>query len=146
MGLKVYAVVSALLLSAGAAQAQAVDPAMGGPGDAAHGQVLFKQRCQLCHLPDKGAKNGVGPALWGAYGTVATSRGTGFAYSDKLKASGIVWTPDKLNIWIQKPASLVPGVKMVLPPVTQPQDRADIIAFLKTETDAKDDPPAKKKG
>ena len=49
----------------------------------------------------------------------------------------MVWTPDKLNQWIQKPATLVPGVKMVLPPVTAPQDRADIIAFLKTETDKK---------
>jgi cytochrome c len=137
MGLKVYAAVSALLLFAGAAQAQAIDPAMGGPGDAAHGQVLFKARCSICHQPDRGGKNGVGPALWGAYGRAATKSTNGFAYSDKLKASGVVWTPDKLNQWIQKPASLVPGVKMVLPPVTAPQDRADIIAFLKTESDNK---------
>jgi cytochrome c len=137
MGLKVYAAAAALLFFAGAAQAQAIDTAMGGPGDAAHGLVLFKARCAICHQPDKTGKNGVGPALWGAYGRVATKSANGYAYSDKLKASGIVWTPDKLNQWIQKPAVLVPGVKMVLPPVTKPQDRADIIAFLKTESDAK---------
>jgi cytochrome c len=144
MGLKVYAAVSALLLFAGAAQAQAIDPAMGGSGNPAHGQVLFKARCSICHQPDKGGKNGVGPALYGAYGRAATKSTNGFAYSDKLKASGIVWTPDKLNQWIQKPASLVPGVKMVLPPVTAAQDRADIIAFLRTESDAKGEPAAAK--
>jgi cytochrome c len=137
MGLKVYAAAAALLLFAGAAQAQAIDPTMGGPGDAARGLVLFKARCAICHQPDKTGKNGVGPALWGAYGRAATASTNKFNYSAALRASGAVWTPDKLNQWIQKPASLVPGVKMVLPPVTKPQDRADIIAFLKTESDAK---------
>jgi cytochrome c len=151
MGLKGYAVVSAFLLAAGAAQAQTIDPAMGGAGDAVHGQVLFKARCSICHNPDKAGKNGVGPALYGAYGRAATASTNGFAYSAALKASGIVWTPEKLNQWIQRPASLVPGVKMVLPPVTMPQDRADIIAFLKTKSDgataaaAPDKPKARKK-
>ena len=144
MGLKVYAAAAALLLFAGAARAQAIDPSMGGPGDPVHGQVLFKARCSICHQPDKTGKNGVGPALWGAYGRVATRSSNGFNYSDKLKASGIVWTPDKLNQWIQRPASLVPGVKMVLPPVTQAQDRADIIAYLRTESDNKAGAPAPK--
>jgi cytochrome c len=141
MGLRGYAVISAVLLVAGAARAQAIDPAMGGPGDAAHGKALFQSHCAICHQPDKGGKNGVGPALYGVYGHPAASSPNGFAYSDKLKASGVVWTPDKLNQWIQRPASLAPGVKMVLPPVTAPQDRADIIAFLKTESDAKDEAP-----
>ncbi len=146
MGLKGFAAASALLLIAGAAQAQAIDPSMGGPGDAVHGAALFKSHCSICHNPEKDGKNGIGPALYGAYGRVATQSTNGFAYSDKLKASGIVWTPANLNQWIQKPASLVPGVKMVLPPVTAPQDRADIIAFLKTKSDVKDEPAAKPKG
>ena len=137
MGLKVFVAVSALLLTAGAAEAQAVDKAMGGPGNAAHGKSLFAQRCSICHQPQKGGKNGVGPMLYGAYGAGAAKRPTGFVYSAKLKASTIVWTPVTLNQWIQKPASLVPGVKMVLPPVTQAQDRADIIAFLATQSDIK---------
>lgn len=136
MGPKVYAALLVLALSAGAANAQVIDAALGGPGDAAHGEVLFKQRCSICHQPGKGGKNGVGPALYGAYGRAAGGS-PGFAYTDKLKASGVVWTPDKLNQWIQKPTSLIPGAKMVLAPVTAPQDRADIIAFLKTESDVK---------
>ena len=133
MGFKIYAAVLLAVLSAGAARAAAIDPAMGGPGNAAHGEVLFKQRCSICHQPDPGGKNGIGPALYGAYGRKA-GLAPGFAYSDGVKASGIVWTPDKLNQWIQKPSSLAPGAKMVLAPVSAPQDRADIIAYLATRS------------
>ena len=128
MGSKAYAAILVLALSPVAARA-AIDPAMGGPGNAGHGAQLFKQRCETCHQSDPGGKNGVGPALYGAYGRRA-GQAPGFAYSDGLKASGIVWTPEKLNQWIQKPSSLAPGAKMVLAPVSAPQDRADIIAYL----------------
>jgi cytochrome c len=120
-------------LSAGAAQAQAIDPTLAPGGDAAHGEQLFKQRCSTCHQADKTGKNGVGPLLYGAYGRPA-GKEPGFTYSPNLKASSFTWTPEKLNQWIQKPTSLVPGVKMFLPPVTAPQERADIIAFLRTRT------------
>ena len=142
MGLKGFAAVLVLALGAGSANAQAIDAALGGPGDAAHGEVLFKQRCSICHQPEKTGKNGVGPALYGAFGRTA-GQAPGFPYSDNLKASGLVWTPEKINQWIQKPASLVPGAKMVLAPVTAAQDRADIIAYLKTKSDAKAAPSAK---
>jgi cytochrome c len=133
MGPKAYAAVLVFMLTAGAAQAAAIDPSMGGPGNASHGELLFKQRCSICHQPDPGGKNGVGPALYGAFGRRA-GQAAGFPYSDNLKASGLVWTPQLLNQWIQKPESLVPNAKMKLAPVSQAQDRADIIAYLRTKT------------
>jgi cytochrome c len=134
MGPKACAAVVVFAFVAGAAQAQAIDPTLAPGGDAAHGEVLFKQRCQTCHnQPDPGGKSGIGPALYGAYGRVA-GKEPGFAYSAGLKTATFTWTPDKLNQWIQKPASLVPGVKMFLPPVTAPKDRADIIAYLKSRS------------
>jgi cytochrome c len=142
MGFKGYAAVLTIAMFAGAAHAQAIDPALGGPGDAAHGKALFAQRCAVCHKADKGEANGVGPALYGAFGRTA-AQVPNFAYSPGLKASNIVWTQDKLNQWVQKPQSLVPDAKMHIPPVSAAQDRADIIAYLKTESDA---PAAKKKG
>ena len=132
MGPKAGVAVLVLAFSAGAAHA-AIDPSLGGPGVAAHGELLFKQRCSICHVADKGGKNGLGPVLYGAYGR-KVGQSPGFAYSDGVKAAGFVWTPEKLNQWIQKPASVVPGAKMVLAPVDQPQDRADIIAFLKSRS------------
>jgi len=133
MGPKAYASVLMLALAAGAAQAQAIDPTLPPGGDAVHGEVLFKQRCSVCHQPDPGGKNGVGPALYGAYGRKA-GQSPGFPYSENLKASGLVWTPQKLNTWIQKPDALVPGAKMKLAPINQAQDRADIIAYLATRS------------
>jgi cytochrome c len=142
MGPKAYAAVLIFTLAAGAAQAQAIDTTLSPGGDSAHGEVLFKQRCSICHQPEKGGKNGVGPALYGAFGRKA-GQAPGFTYSDNLKASGVVWTPDKLNQWIQKPNTVVPGVKMVLAPVSQAKDRADIIAYLKTRsTNTAADAPA----
>jgi len=136
MGSKGFAAVLMLALSAGAANAQAIDAAMGGPGDAVHGEVLFKQRCSICHVAEKGGKNGVGPVLYGAFGRTA-GKAPGFAYSDGMKAATFVWTPEKINQWIQKPGSVVTGAKMALAPVSAPQDRADIIAFLKTKSEVK---------
>ena len=141
MGLKAYAAVLVFALSAGAAQAAAIDPSMGGPGNAGHGEILFKQRCSVCHQPDPGGKNGVGPALYGAFGRRA-GQAAGFPYSDNLKASGIIWNAQLLNQWIQKPDSLVPNAKMKLAPVSQAQDRADIIAYLRTKTSTPGASPA----
>jgi cytochrome c len=83
---------------------------------------------------EKGGPNAVGPQLYGAFGRQAAAA-PGYAYSPALRASGVVWTPDKLDLWIQKPNQLVSGVKMVLPaPVTDPKDRADVIAFLRSRS------------
>jgi cytochrome c len=142
MNFKGYAAVLALALAAGAADAQAIDASLGGPGDAVHGEALFKQRCSICHQTDKGGKNGVGPALYGVFGRTA-GKAPGFVYSDGLKSATFVWTPEKINQWIQKPASVSPGAKMVLAPVSSAQDRSDIIAYLKTKSDAKESAPAK---
>jgi cytochrome c2 len=143
MGPKAYVAVLVFALFAGSAEAAAIDPNMGGPGNPGHGEILFKQRCSVCHQPDPGGKNGVGPALYGAYGRRA-GQAPGFPYSENLKASGIVWNAQLLNQWIQKPDSLVPNAKMKLAPVSQPQDRADIIAFLRTRTSTPGAAPAAK--
>lgn len=134
----------ACMMVAGPCAAQTVDPSLGGPGEPAHGEALFKQRCATCHQAEKDGKNGLGPALYGAYGRPA-GQVAGFDYSAGLKTSGIVWTPENLNRWIQKPSSLANGVKMMLPPVTAPQDRADIIAFLRTKSQAPAEPDKRHK-
>ena len=120
-------VVVAVLMAAGAAQAQVPT------GNPAHGRQLFQLHCMNCHNADKGGPNLVGPNLYGAFGRRAGSA-PNYSYSSNLKASGVVWTPDKLNAWVQKPSALVPGVKMILPPVEDPKERADLIAFLRSQS------------
>lgn len=68
----------------------------------------------------------------GVYGRRAGSV-PDFAYSEALKKSGIVWNEATLNAWLTDPQRLVPGQQMNYS-VPNPQDRADVIAYLKKES------------
>ena len=100
-------------------------------GDAAKGKVAFLT-CQTCHSIDAGV-NKIGPSL---HGVVGRSAGTiaGFSYSAANKNSGITWTPDKLFQYLEKPQRVVPGTKMTFPGFDEPQKRADVIAYLQTNS------------
>ena len=94
-------------------------------GNAARGEILYRG-CEDCHSIDK---NDVGPMHRGVVGRVAGTA-TGYDYSPALKTSKIVWTESNLDKWLTDPQSFVPGTKMFYQ-VNNPQDRADIIEFLK---------------
>ncbi len=115
-------VVLAIALTAAVAQA---DPS----GNAAHGATVF-QRCAMCHNANQGGGNGLGPNLFGVVGRKAASL-PGFYYSPALKNSNIVWTEDKLRQWVQGPAKMVPGTRMVFAGV-RPQEADDLVAYLKS--------------
>jgi len=93
-------------------------------GDPAHGQTVY-QVCMGCHSLDE---DDVGPRHRGVVGRTA---GTvpGYAYSPALKNSHIVWDRDTLDRWLTSPQELVPGAKMFFA-MPNPQDRADVIAYL----------------
>ncbi len=101
-------------------------------GDAAAGETVFAQ-CRTCHLIEEG-KNGVGPSLYGVIGRTA---GTieGFRYSDANANSGVTWTPEVMYEYLEAPREFMPGTRMAFPGLKDPQDRADVIAYL----DASDD-------
>lgn len=90
------------------------------------GERLWQSRCTGCHALDR---NQVGPLHRGVYGRRAGSV-PGYAYSPALKASRIVWSEATLEAWLTDPGALVPGQKMGFR-AALPQDRADIIAYLK---------------
>jgi cytochrome c len=94
-------------------------------GDAARGEALYKG-CRDCHSIET---NDVGPMHKGVVGRAAGTV-AGYDYSPALKESKIVWTEENLDKWLTNPEGLVPGTKMFFN-VESPQDRADIIAFLK---------------
>jgi cytochrome c len=96
-------------------------------GDPAKGEVIF-HRCQVCHSI-KAGENKIGPSLHGVIGRTA---GTveGFNYSEANKKSGIVWTQQKVFIYLKNPQATVPGTKMSFPGLPKPEDRADVIAYL----------------
>ena len=118
----------AVLDAAVAISVAAASPALAG-GDAQRGQSAYAQ-CQICHQIDR---NGVGPRHRGLFGRKAGSL-PDYTYSTALKNSGIVWNDRTLDQWLQGPAKMVPGTKMLFAGIADPQERADIIAYLKAAT------------
>ena len=101
--------------------------------DLANGEAKFAM-CRSCHTTAAGGPNMTGPNLHGVFGEKAGADVGGFAFSDALKASGIVWDAGKLDAWITSPRTLVPGTKMSFAGLSDPKDRTDVIAYLKVQT------------
>ncbi|NJC05235.1 cytochrome c [Sphingomonas kaistensis] len=102
--------------------------------DAAKGADVFK-KCQACHTVEKGAANGLGPNLWSAYGK-PHGHVPGFAYSDALKGVPGVWDWKSMNEWLTNPKKYAPGTKMTFAGLSNPEDRANVMAFLNSKSDA----------
>ncbi|WP_232730234.1 c-type cytochrome [Novosphingobium kunmingense] len=100
-------------------------------GDAAAGEKSFA-KCKACHTINPGGANGIGPNLAGVAGeAVATGRG-GFAFSDALKTKGGTWDDATLDAWLTNPKAFAPGTKMTFAGIADAQERANIIAYMKT--------------
>ena len=111
--------VALLALSvAGAARAQ---------GDAVRGAQAWQKLCTECHLVDM---DDTGPRHAGLVGRRAGGV-PGFAYSDALKASTLVWDAALLDRWLTRPDAVVPGQTMDFK-MGDAALRADIIAYLMT--------------
>lgn len=122
----------ACLLALGAATpALAADPSHSlENAKIAAGEVMFRQNCMACHSPDS-SKNAFGPSL---IGVVDRPAGTvpRFAYSDAMKASGLVWTEDNLRLWLADNEKLVPGTRMKHVSIADPAAQDFIIAYIRS--------------
>ncbi len=95
-----------------------------------NGQKLSRA-CAACHTFDKGGPNRVGPGLFGIVGYPQAGH-EGFAYSEALKALKGKWTEAELNKWLFNPKAYAPANKMAFAGIAKTQDRADLIAYLKS--------------
>ena len=57
------------------------------------------RKCAGCHKIEEGKKGGMGPNLWGIYGSPA-GQVEGYRYSKWLKESGIIWDRESLHAWL----------------------------------------------
>lgn len=106
-------------------------------GNAENGKNIFS-KCAVCHTPGKGEANKVGPNLWGIVGAKATHK-SDFKYSDamtKRGESGQTWGFEELYRYLYSPKAYVPGTKMAFAGLKKDQDRADLIAYLRTLADS----------
>ena len=100
-------------------------------GDAAKGQKSFA-KCAACHSINPGGANGIGPNLAGVYGEpIGKGRG-GYAFSEVLAGKGGNWDDANLDAWLTAPSAFAAGTKMSFAGLADAQERANVIAYLKT--------------
>jgi cytochrome c len=109
--------------------------------DPAKGQQIFN-KCAACHNADKGGANQLGPNLWGVVGEPIGKGANGFAFSPALSSIGGNWDFTSLNHWLSSPKAMAPGTKMTFAGLSNPEDRANVIAFLNAHSDAPKPLPA----
>jgi cytochrome c2 len=101
--------------------------------DAAAGANVFR-KCQSCHAVGEGAKNRVGPVLNGVIGRVAGTAAD-YKYSQAMidaGTGGLTWTPETLAPFLAKPRATVVGTKMAFSGIANPDEIANVIAYLET--------------
>ncbi len=101
-------------------------PAMAA--DAARGQSVFGN-CFACHAVGPDPPPRAGPELNGLLGRAAGGLG-GYAYSDAMRDSGIVWSAETLRPFLGDPRGTVPGTRMFFAGLRDPQQVEDLIAYL----------------
>lgn len=107
-------------------------------GDKLRGAEIFQQ-CKACHEVGDGAQNRVGPSLNGVFGRRAGALPE-FRYSEnmvRMGVEGLTWTLETLDAYLENPRALVSRTRMSYRGLKDPQDRADVMAYLR---DFSDDP------
>lgn len=104
--------------------------AMIGAADIERGKTVAKA-CAACHTFDPNGANGTGPNLHKIVGRAMASH-AGFSYSAALKEKGGSWTYADLNHFLWKPKAYIKGTAMNFIGVKKPEDRAALIAYLRS--------------
>ncbi|MEM7400076.1 MAG: cytochrome c family protein [Pseudomonadota bacterium] len=90
--------------------------------------------CKVCHSFEAGGPNMVGPNLHNIVGAELAKK-DGFSYSKALKDKGGAWTYARLDEWLQNPQAFAAGTTMAYPGIADAKKRADVIAYMRSETE-----------
>lgn len=97
-----------------------------------NGAAIARRACAACHTFDQGGRNAVGPNLWGIVGA-DHAHVDGFNYSQAIAGMrGTPWSYEELNKFIANPRAYAPGTRMAYAGLANTQQRADLIAWLRT--------------
>ncbi|NRB00123.1 MAG: c-type cytochrome [Rhodobacteraceae bacterium] len=104
------------------------------PETMSNGERQFQRKCAICHSLTSSSERRAGPTLKGLFGRPA---GTvpDYTYSETLDGSDIVWGDATIDaLFDLGPDHYIPGTKMPMQRIVAPQDRRDLIAFLRDNT------------
>jgi len=94
------------------------------------------KKCATCHSFNKGGANKVGPNLWNIVGA-AHAHADGFSYSAVLVGmKAKPWNYEELNAFLVNPKAYAPGTKMAFAGIKKPEERAALIAYLRSLSEA----------
>ena len=99
------------------------------------GERYFERKCSQCHDGGKKGGHAKGPWLWNIMGRKA---GTipGFPFSAPMKRAGHIWNFATLDYYLADTERAVPGREMNFVGIGDEQLRANVIAYLRTLSDA----------
>ncbi|WAX95279.1 cytochrome c family protein [Aminobacter sp. NyZ550] len=108
------------------------------------GAAVFK-KCTACHSIEKGGPNKVGPDLWGVVNRPIASH-EGFGYSGSMKefseGGKVVWDFEHLNHFLASPKGYIKGTAMGFAGIKKDDERANLIAYLNSQSDSPAPMPA----
>lgn len=109
-------------------------PFLQGTEMASNGERQFKRKCAICHTLTPDGQRRAGPSLHGLFGRPAGAI-QDYTYSDALTGTDIVWGDETIDkLFDLGPDVFTPGSKMPMQRITEPQDRLDLIAYLRDQT------------
>jgi cytochrome c len=93
------------------------------------------RKCAACHSFEQGGPNKIGPNLYGVIGGPVAHRDD-YSYSQALQdKAGETWSYANLDAYLESPKDFAPGNKMTFAGLKKPEDRAALLAYLRTFSD-----------
>jgi cytochrome c len=97
-----------------------------------NGRQLATRLCASCHNFAQGGPNGVGPNLYDIVGSPHAAK-AGFNYSAANRAlADKPWDYEALNAFLHRPSVAMPGTRMAFAGIANAQQRADVVAYLRS--------------
>jgi cytochrome c len=104
------------------------------PEEMSNGERQFVRKCAVCHTLGPDGKRRAGPTLHGIFGREAGTL-PGYRYSEALERSEIVWSAETIDrLFDEGPDVVTPGSKMPMQRIRAPEDRQDLIGYLRART------------